>query len=482
MTAHHPGNSQGLTEHVTEEQEISTEKMRWRLLASCFYLFAVGYVLQMFSPLRINTDSYRLLSMSVSAYRGEGYLVDGHVDQFPTGYPFVVKLLLQAGLANSMTLVIFNLVCLFVALSVLYICWKTECGPTQAILAMTFTIASWIMVKHVTLALTDIPYFCVSSLSLFCAWTYYRENGPRKWWWFAASTCLGYVALQCRSVGLAIFPALLSTGLWHRDHAPFVVRLLTKKWQLFFWTVGLTLLVAFVIVASIRDTGWFESQFTKPGSYFRSLLNRLQQTNPVVVVFRNVSLRVLEFGELFGNVPGSKALRLPPIMLHLLGLAVWVIVLRGAQLMIRRRCLLPFVLYFFFYTALMVTWPYYDPRFWLPLLPVLAVLFFAAVEDLAQRWPVVRPFCVVYLTLFLLPGLAAILFSTRISLAGAQFSELYGDGGTTMTYRYAFGNRKDVNMGQVDFGYVRLLRIFEPLAAHPANKEGQPPPTNEPRP
>lgn len=68
-------------------------------------LIAACYCLQMLSPLRLNTDSTRLLSMAASAHAGEGYLVDGNIDQFPNGYPAVVRVMLRAGIANSSSLV-----------------------------------------------------------------------------------------------------------------------------------------------------------------------------------------------------------------------------------------------------------------------------------------------------------------------------------------------------------------------------------------
>jgi hypothetical protein len=73
-------------------------------------LIGLAYCLQVVSPLRINTDSYRLLSMAVSANEGHGYLVEGRPDQFPNGYPFLVKVCLQAGIANSATLIGMNII------------------------------------------------------------------------------------------------------------------------------------------------------------------------------------------------------------------------------------------------------------------------------------------------------------------------------------------------------------------------------------
>jgi hypothetical protein len=445
--------------------------VRW-LVSGCLSLLAVGYLLQVFSPLRINTDSYRLLSMAVSAYHGEGYFVDGHADHFPLAYPFLVKVLLQTRLASSMALVILNLLCLLVGLWVLHAWSKTQNGSVRTMLPLAFVLSSWVMVKHVTLPLTDLLYFGVSLLSLFFVWLFWRQDGHRKWWSFSTATLLGYFALQCRSVGLTIFPVLAVTALLHRDIAPFAARILAKRR---YAPVIVCAFVAlfFLVVLVVRETGWYESQFMRRGSYFRSLLTSVQRESIVAFFLQNIRYRVLEFGEVFSNVPSSKAAQLLPIQ-YLVGLMAWCVVLNGAWLLFRTRRLLFLPLYFLSYVAVMLMWPSYDARFWLPLLPVLAVMLLTGADGLVSRWPAVRFASQSYLVGFLVLGIVAILFSTRISLSGKEFSDLYGDGTARMTYRFAFRNGKDVDMSQVSEGQVRLLRIFEPLAdLYPRQEQGQ---------
>jgi hypothetical protein len=119
------------------------------------FLLTFMYVLQMSSPLRINTDSYRLLSMAISAFCGEGYLVNGHVDQFPLGYPFTVKTLLQIGLSNSTVLILLNLVCLSVALCVLYIWCNSEKDPLFRRLVVIYVLSSYVMIVMLQLELEN---------------------------------------------------------------------------------------------------------------------------------------------------------------------------------------------------------------------------------------------------------------------------------------------------------------------------------------
>ncbi|MFH1790415.1 MAG: hypothetical protein ABH885_00300 [Candidatus Omnitrophota bacterium] len=444
--------------------------VRW-IASGCLLLLAVGYLLQVFSPLRINTDSYRLLSMAVSAYHGGGYLVDGHPDQYPLAYPFVVKTLLQAHLASSMTLVILNLLCLFVGLWVLYAWSKHQNGLAGSMLPVVFVLSSWVMVKHVTLPITDLLYFGVSSVFLFFIWLFWQQDGHRKWWSFSIALILGYLSLQCRSIGLIIFPALAITTLLHRNIVPFVARILAKRRQ----TLGIVCVFAvllFLVVLVIRKTGWYELQFVRFGSYFQWLLASVHRESIGTLFLQNIRYRILEFGEVFSNFPSAKAAKFLPIQ-YLVGLMAWCVVLYGAWRLLRTKHLLPLSLYFLLYAALMFIWPSYDARFWLPLLPVLALIFLTGADDLVcrWRWPAIRLALQFYLIGFIVLGIVAILFSTRISLSGKEFSDLYGDGTTRMTYRFVFRNGKDVDMGKVSEEQVRLLRIFEPLAKPSPSQE-----------
>lgn len=434
-----------------------------RRLAALYILFlAVIYALQAFTPLRINTDSYRLLSMAVSAREGHGYLVDGQPDQFPRGYPFIVKTLLQRGLASSMSLVLLNLLCLMVGLWVLSRWSTTQTGRSCPLWTMAFVVSSWVVIKHVTIPLTEFAYLGLSSLSLFFVWLFYRQDGPGKWRWFAASVVLGYLALQCRSAGLTLFPVLAITALLHSDHAPFLRRMTSDRWRRLAILSGATIL-SVLALAVIRKTGWYRSQFVTRESYFHALVTSTTGGGILNVLLRNVRGRILEFGEIFANLPLSKVPRLGPLF-YGIGLLAWLAVARGAWLLSRSRDKLPLSLYFLMYSAPMFLWPFYDARFWLPLFPVLALMLRATLSGLEKRWPVVRYAARTYLATFLFLGLISLAFSTRLSLAGKEFGELYGDGKQTMTYRFAFKNRPCADMSDVSETKVRLLRLFEPLA------------------
>ena len=441
-----------------------------RLVTFFFCLLTGGYLIQAFSPLRINTDAYTLLSMAVSAYQGNGYLVDGHSAKLPIGYPFLVETLLHAGLASSMSLVLLNLVCLFAGLLAWHVWFKMNETSALTIMPIAFVLSSWVMVKHVTLPLTELLYFAVSSFSLFFACLFFRERGPKMWWWFTASTLLAYLAFQCRSVGIVFFPVLALTALCH----PTIFAGLVLRRKLRYVIVS-SLVVSLFVIIIIKKTGL---QLVTREGYVYDVLQSLIQQRASNVFIQNLLYRILEFGEVFSNMPSSQA---PQFLLifYLVGLVAWMVVLYGAYRLYPCKPFFPLLLYFVSYAALMLAWPFYDPRYWLPLLPVLIIMLLTAVKDLESHWPPARFAFRLYMVVFFVLGSAALLISTRVSLSGKDFSEVFGKRGERrMSYRFAFNNGEYVDMSKVDTGTVRLLRIFEPLATTKSEQEeGQQPDT-----
>ncbi len=433
-----------------------------RLLSAVLLAFTLVYLLQMVSPLRLNSDASMLLSMAVSAFEGQGYLFQGQPTQFPPGYPFFIQTLLQLNIASSAMLIFFNLLFLWIGLLVVRSWAKSgHSDSAKTALPAVFVLASWVMIKHITIPLTEFSYIGASFLSLSFVTVFWVQDGIRKWRCFAVAVILAIVAVLCRTVGLALFPVLFITMLLHRDHAFYHDWLRSR--QKFIVVAGIIgLILAGCTWFVIRRTAWYELQFISSGSYGKALAT-LYGKNFISTLFYSIQWLTLEFGELFGNIPLYKAEFLRPVC-YLIGLLSWCAVLYGAWLLLRSRRQLPLVLYFLSYSGVIFLWAAFEPRLFLPLLPLLSYLFFIAADDAVHRWPFSRWPLRCYLVLYLLMGLISLTYSTGISLSGKNFSELYGQGPTQMTYRYAFNNGKVLDMKRVDKDDLRLLQMFEPLA------------------
>lgn len=98
------------------------------------------------------------------------------------------------------------------------------------------------------------------------------------------------------------------------------------------------------------------------------------------------------------------------------------------------------------------------------MLSVLVVLVFSALRESYSAPRIIRYSIPLWAVCYLSLGGVAIIYTTRLSLSGKNFSEVYGDGSMQMTYRFAFRNGYPVDMPKVQCRHLKLLRVFEPLA------------------
>jgi hypothetical protein len=425
-------------------------------------LLAVIYLLQSASSLRINTDSYRLLSMAVSAFEGHGYLVDGNKDMFPPAYPWLIKCMLQLGVANSHTLILLNILSLAVGLSVLYGWGKWLLSRLHALLMIGFVLLSWVLIKHVTIPLTDTVFLGLSMLAMNMLCLYCKTDGWGKWGWYAAALLMTYASLRCRTSGVALLPVLGMSLLAHRQHCQWASMLTRHRGKLLVAGIVLGMLCLYPAEMLLRSA-WIEARFNDPSNYFHYLIVGVKRDGLLLHIIHTLQFRVQEMGEILCNAPINKMPRFAAVFYVAGGLG-WLMILRGMWLLFDHRALRPVPWYFFSYTCMLCCWPFYDTRFWLPLLPVIAILLWASYSQIQTRFAKFKYAGMIYLLGVLLLGSIALVFSTRISLAGKQFSEVYGNGSAKMTYRYALDNGLPVEMDKVNMRDVRLLEIFETRA------------------
>jgi hypothetical protein len=432
-----------------------------RLATLLLIIVALAYCLQVVSPLRINTDAYRLLSMAVSASQGGGYLVDGQPDQFPNGYPFLVKIMLLAGIANSVSLVVLNLLFYAGGLYVLWTLATIAAGRAWAALAVLWVASSWLLIKHATIPLSDAAYFGISLAALYCLWKFYSIRLAAAWPWLLAALVLIFLSLQFRTVGITLLPTAVATLAFHSGLRPFWNSLVKHKAQIA-WSLATVGGVGSICLIWVVQTEWFSSQFLAKGSYFQSMLGYFERQGVFGFFGSNLGFRLREMGEIALNFPENKLAFLSPAF-YLAGLAAWGFMGLGCIRLVKRG-FLPLVAYLFFYLGLMMLWPYYDTRFWIPLLPVFALAVWVWLAEVAGDRKLLRMGLAVVLGCHILLGFVALAFSTRISLAGNRVSEYFGEESTRMTYRQALRNGLHVEAGLVHPGKVRILQVFEPLA------------------
>ncbi len=321
-----------------------------------FGVAIVLYLAQLFTPLRLDSDGIAYLSLADSASR-EG--VFSAVRQtnfpFPKGYPAFVFLLMRAGIFSSPLLVISNLLLFAVAL---VFSFRTLIAlgfqRSHATIACLLTLLSFAAVKHVTQGRSDFLFFALSA----CACWLMTVSSPYKW--VALLPCI-VCAIEVRFIGLALIAPLAVTA-W-----PSVSK------------HRIALAAAALVALGCLGVGIWA------GHHYLAY-----------------------FGELVVNAPFSKLPSWSHGLMLIIGGAAWLLFFAGIAAVWRRSLWLAG--YLIAYGGLIFPWPYTDPRFWLPAMPLVLLATHSGLMALFETLP--RGMLVAYDVIFCALGFAALIYST----------------------------------------------------------------------
>ena len=408
-------------------------------------LLAICFVLQVFSPLRLNTDAIVLLSMGESAAHGGGFLDSGQKSVFPPGYPALLAVLLRVGLAHPWVIVGLNVVFLSAGLFAAYFLLIREFFEDKAVVLIicSFFLLSYVVVKHFTIPLSDVPFFCCS---MCCLAIMSQTTSMDSNWRFVilsvAAWILAVAAITVRRVGVALVPPLVFMIVCSPQFKSLLKRL--------------SLRTKLIIVVVSVFVGVGTMHVVAKTSTLSDFIGVAKKVKISTLVLQILSYRLTELGELLGNLPLSKMSTKLHIMVPWIGLLLFLLTLFG--LATKRRKISPTEVFLVCYMGILFAWPYYDARFWLPVIPLLIAYSVLAVKSLRFPKGVLTIYCIFFATL----GFLAIAYSTRISFAGSKFPDRYGDGNLRPTYCAAFQSCRDGgDPNKVDAKVLRLLREYK---------------------
>jgi hypothetical protein len=379
--------------------------------------------------------------MALSNAEGQGFLEDGAPTVISPGYSWLLSTLLKVGLVSSVNLVALNLVCVVVGLLCLFylILPKLGLDRGQSLLIVCLTLCSWVVIKHVPIPLTDIPFFALSLLSV-ALMEKARSNCSNRAAIveFMLSWMAILAALGTRRIGVALLPALIWAiiGRW-------------KSFALSWSRKEQFVSLALVLCAAAVTLPWIGSFVTLGGAPSVGSL-----VGGIKLLFNNIQLRAIEFGEISLNVPAAKA----PLWFHplfvLAGTAALVLMVSG---MLVRKALDPIDVYVISYLCVMFGWPYLDSRFWIPVVPIVLTYWVIWFSSTVENW---RRWCgVCFLSLYVCAGLSALAYSSRISLSADRFPDRYGDGSLRSAY-CIFLEACGGKLTRYEDRALELLRVF----------------------
>ncbi|WP_127133108.1 hypothetical protein [Pseudoflavitalea rhizosphaerae] len=413
-----------------------------RVLRGLFTVMAIAYLAACFTPLHIHFDSIRYYNIKDCLEYGCPPDSFAATDYLPYGYTALLIGLSKLGILNGFFIVLVNCIYLFFGIWFVQKIFKEQLSP---FLFYSLVLFNWTVIKFSTHPLSEMQYIFFSCSSLYCFHLYTKQKGYK---WLILAFLLGFLTLLTRTVGISLIPALvLGVVYQHRAEISRIIR--KNKLVIVAIIVVLAILAFFAKQLKIMDyTSLLKTSMGKgAGSFFaENLKNHLQ-----------------ELGEVFVNMPASKLMGfLPgatgPVLFVILGVAVLVWFL---WILFAKRSSIPFYIkmYLVFYAFIIINWPYYDPRFWVPVLPLIIAV---VMQTPFNSRPWLKLLSKAYLVFYLVLGIIAAIYSLKTGLNKEEFAKKQANGVYRNEYEtHFFGKPLSDTAVHLDQNVVDILNKYD---------------------
>jgi hypothetical protein len=365
---------------------------RW--LKAAIFALAALYLLNCLTPIRLHVDMVRYFLIKDCIEYGCPPDSDAAKDYMPYGYTALLLLLSKLRLLHSFVLVLINI--LYLAGGLLMV--KKLFGETLRPYAMLFIVLlNWTVIKYVTHPMSEMQYVFFSMCSLYF---FHRYTKDKRAALLVVAFALGGLAFLTRSVGISLMAALIAGLVWQYREAVMKLLLRNKVYVVAIFGVIVGVLIFSKQLGVDHYTGVFTKQFQKGVTFAAMIKWHFAEWSEVGF---NTSIV-----KIFPYVPSAAAKLVFTIagVLFFAGFG-WVLYIRKNDV--------PFIVkaYLAFYTVLMFDWPFYDPRFWIPVLPLIAAVI-AQLPLPKARMP--RILATVFCAAYIMLGVVAVGYMTYTSL------------------------------------------------------------------
>ncbi len=379
-----------------------------RLLKWIFYLLGFVFLLNCFTPLRIHYDMLRYFSIK-DCLEGHCPPYADRNDYLPFGYTALLLVLSKLGILRSFSIVLVNCFFLFGGM---YCVRKVFDYLRSPYFFFFLVLLNWTVIKFVTHPLSEMQYLFFSLASVY---SFYRFVQTRKFMPLLTAFLLAGLAFITRTVGITLVAALFVSLIWEYRKQ---LLILLKKNKII--AVAILLGMAGVLIFSKQlglnhYSGVMSKQFGA-GLHFSDV----------------IKWHFSEWGEILSNSSKAKVVSYLPSKT-----GDWLFVMAGvlgvcgfAYICFIRKNSIPFIVkaYLLFYSLLMFNWPFNDPRFWVPVIPLIAAVI--AQTSFSQN-RMVKYIAILYLFVYSLLGLSSLGFMTYTSFNKKAFAKSQAKG----TYR-----------------------------------------------
>jgi len=406
------------------------------------YAMVIVYLAGCFTPLHIHFDSIRYYNLKDCMEHKCAPGSFASTDYLPYGYTTLLLIFSKLGMLKSFSIVLINCIYVFAGLWFVKKIFDQQVHPFLLAVVVLF---NWVLIKFVTHPLSEMQYIFFSCASLYC-FHMYREK--KSYLYLGLSFVLCILTIFTRTVGIALVPALFLGVAW--QHKEELKRIIQKN------KILLLILAALVVVLV------FLAKALKILDYTHLLKGPLEQ-GVGHFIGTNLQNHFTELGEIFLNIPSNKIMNYLPASVGTLAfIALGVLCFAWFMYtMFSRRSNIPFYIriYLLFYSFIILNWPYYDPRFWVPILPLIAVVI---LRTPFSRRPALKIFSRLYLVAYMALGIFASLYSLYIGFNKERFSRNQAKGDYRNEYEiHFFGKPQTDTATHVDQNVVDILNKYD---------------------
>jgi hypothetical protein len=348
---------------------------------------------------------------------------------YPLGYSLLVAALDVSRLPIPASLVLVN--CAFIALALWSLARIAHDRPREVVwLATLLTLFSYLVVRSVAMPLPEAIYLGLSLSAVAAMNEMQGRRGREGNVFFAAAIVFIALAAAMRLAAVTLLPALFWSAATRFGSADGPTRRISPGPLEFVAVTAALAAVGAVLMATQAGT---------LARYGVEMFEALGERQLHLYLADRVPMTLQSLGELTVNLPLGKFHWMRP-GLPAVGAATAFVLFRTRR---TPGWTPPVLLYIGANVAMIAAWPYYAPRLWLPLIPLLMLQLAIAAMDLSRRRSGGRILSTAALAWFAITGLGALAYSTRISFAGDRFSSWYGRAGGLASPRYQETNHND---------------------------------------
>ena len=379
--------------------------------------------LNVFSPLRLNTDSIRYFGI-LEYLKGNLAENSGPAQDFlPHGYPEFLRVLEKYHLLNSITITIVNILSVIITGAIFIELLDIKNPKLYYILILL----SFVNIKEYALPTSDQLFTLLFSIAVYL-WTI--TFNKRTYYCIIPALLFTFLSIYVRTAGITIIAGIIFYLLYTNK------RILIDNKKIVLTT--LSILVVIIGLFFIKNLSIIERKI----DYVRQL-NLEEITKKPLLVFDRLVIHIKELGEVTVNIPDSKLssiLRNSTVSASILCIAGFISFYRLFKII---KKLKPFSSLYFWtfctYGTMVFLWPFYDARFLTPAIPILVYFLFNFLFT-SDKITLVK---MALIGIFLIFGIVSSLYSAAISLNRDFFIGHYGfDANLTKKYTVHFQNQR----------------------------------------